>query len=344
MFRLPRISLLAVAVFARRTLARHRLSFQHFFPDVEVELHNIVANNCSNTFHLYKTEHITLYGQYCVKMFSCVMNAATEYTKANFASASVLLGLTPTVLATAGSTTPELVLLASRRPALAIAIVLGSPAVNALRAFDFSKSIMDFKRVDISPKLYESQTESRENTWASKSTSRRNLIVAVEWSFVLLALGNLAQLSFIINQNTIAIMSCDNSDMLVELWIGLSMVTHMFGTVTFFSRSSALYRNVRTLRYWLNSELSPCAFHEVVELEWRNENKRFIVASWLTSVFTLYHLAFGTLMFSSLFFVGTWPSFQSLIWQRSPSRNSMGRLYHRKISCFCSDMSNYRSL
>jgi hypothetical protein len=49
-------------------------------------------------------------------------------------------------------------------------------------------------------------------------------------------------------------------------------------------------------------------------------------------------------MFSSLFFVGTWPSFQWLIWQRSPSRNSMGRLYHRKISCFCSDMSNYRSL
>lgn len=57
---------------------RKRESFQHFFPDVEEELQNAIHLNCSGPFQLYKNEQIYLYGQHCVKTFSCVMQVATE--------------------------------------------------------------------------------------------------------------------------------------------------------------------------------------------------------------------------------------------------------------------------
>jgi len=239
-----------------------------------------------------------LYGQYCVKTFSCIMGVATEYTKANFGSAGVLLGLTPTILATIGSSTPELALLSSRRPALTLLIVLGSPAVNALRAFEFDKSIKDFQAGEGKEKNH------FPNLAASKK--QRLTCVFIEFFIALASVANLVQISLVINRNTIAIMSCDNSDMLVELWIGLALVTHGLGILTFFSKSPWTYRGVW---HWLNNELMPCISHEDGNIVWeREETKWFIGLSWFTSVFTILHLAFGTLMFSSLFFVGAYHS------------------------------------
>jgi hypothetical protein len=234
------------------------------------------------------------------------MQVATEYTKANFASASVLLGLTPTILATIGSTTPELAMLSSRRPVLTFFIVLGGPAVNALRALDYNKSILEFKQTE---RALDQMAFS-----ALKSSKRlQRLVVAIELFFVLAAVANLAQLSFVINRNTIAIMSCDNSDMLVELWIGLAMVTHTFGVLTFFSRSPPLYfkphinarKRVYNPRRWLHSEFRPCAVHDEEKVIWGPENRWFVGLSWFITLFTILHLSFGTLMFSSLYFVGT---------------------------------------
>jgi hypothetical protein len=284
--------------------SRIRDSFQSFFPDVRDELIGIVANNCSTEFQQYKSEKITLYGHHCVKMFSCVMRATSEYTKSNFGSACVLLGLTPTVLATVGSSTPELAILSSNRPLLTFFIVLGSPAVNALRAFDFSKSVTDFRRFEKGLTTFPRLSES----W-----TRRWICVIVEYTFAILSVANLAHLSYIINRNTICIMSCDNSDMLVELWIGMALITHALGTATLFSRSRPLYRRIRDWRRWLKNEFSPCAAHKEEKIRWNKENVRFIVFSWLTTVFTICHLGFGTIMFSSLYFVG-----KTLILHASP--------------------------
>jgi len=62
-----------------RSLAyRKRESFQQFFPDVKEELQNAVNRNCSDAFRQYQNEKIYLYGQHCVKTFSCIMQVATE--------------------------------------------------------------------------------------------------------------------------------------------------------------------------------------------------------------------------------------------------------------------------
>src|SRR5277367_3914229 len=49
---------------------RPRNSFQNWFPDVEVELSGIVANNCSKEFQDCLDERIVQYGVHCVKTFN----------------------------------------------------------------------------------------------------------------------------------------------------------------------------------------------------------------------------------------------------------------------------------
>jgi hypothetical protein len=278
---------------------RARESFQHFFPDVEVELSNAVTNNCSDVLQEYLNEHVTFYGVYCVKMYSCIISNTTEYTKANMASAAVLLGLAPVILATLGSSTTELSLLSSQRPALAFLLVLGSPAMNPIRTFDYHDPIVDL----------------REKKWRwdfQKPSQIGNIIrVIVELFFALGSIANLADLCRIIALNTIAVMSCDFSDVLVELWIGLAIITHLSGIITFSMRSKMVYHGrteprstYRRIREWLRNEFSPCVTHTKHELKGEEENRWFIVWSFFTSVYTMVHLTTGILILSSLSFVG----------------------------------------
>lgn len=143
MFKLQIILLL---VFVDHALGwRNRRSFQHFFTDVEVEIESAVINNYSAIFEDYLNEHITLYGTQCVRMYSYIMANISNYAKDNMASAAVLLGLTPFILASLGSNATELALIASRRPILAILLVLGSPSINLIRTFDYPNPTKDLE-------------------------------------------------------------------------------------------------------------------------------------------------------------------------------------------------------
>lgn len=59
-----------------------------------------------------------------------MLSSVSETIKADMASASVLLGLMPTILASIGPTVAELSLLSLRRPFLTFLISLGSPGIN----------------------------------------------------------------------------------------------------------------------------------------------------------------------------------------------------------------------
>lgn len=273
---------------------RARESFRHFFPDVEVELSKAVTNNCSHVLQKYQNEHITLYGVYCVKTYSCIMNNVAEYTKANMASAAVLLGLTPTILTTLGSSTTELSLLSSHRPVLALLLVLGSPAINPIRTFDYHDPVAELQKKKW--RWYFSK-----NSQNSERSMTRNIIrVIVQLFFVIGSIANLVDLCRTIALKTISVMSCDFSDVVVELWIGLAIPAHLGGLITFTRRYKMAYPGA-----WLRYEFTPCATHTShgPKLE-PKENRAFIVWSFLTSVYTVVHLTAGTLIFSSLSFVG----------------------------------------
>jgi hypothetical protein len=59
------------------------------------------------------------------------------------ASAGVLLGLTPTILAAVGSSADETVMLfiLSKRPLLVVFLVGGSPAIFPMRSFEYQDPI-----------------------------------------------------------------------------------------------------------------------------------------------------------------------------------------------------------
>jgi hypothetical protein len=290
---------------AGTSLARGRLrdSYQHFFPDVRAEITEALTQNCSSLFNSYLQEDVILYGSYCVKTYSCIVENLDQYTQANMASSGVLLGLTPWLLSTLGSTTIEMSLLSSRRPLLAAMLVLGSPAMNPVRAF-----------VDYNP--IETQLSPGDKYLAPSKVSGTTCAFYILLEFVAAAasIANLATMSWTLARNTISTMSCDDSDILAELWIGLALFTHLFGIITFVSRAEIgvdceerdAKWNFRKARLWLGlvREFRLCVNQQPLQTTWGKENWKFFFWSWLAAFYTVAHLAFGTLVFSSLSFVG----------------------------------------
>lgn len=284
---------------------RQRTAFQHFFPDVRTELEQALAQNCSDLFHSYENEHVRVYGKFCVKTFSCVMQNIPEYTKANMASAAVLLGLAPWILSTLGSSTTEMSLLSSRRLILAALLVLSSPAMNPIKPFEYRNPIDEYLQ------------RQRGQMLPSIPTRQLNILyVVVELLIVFANLANLSTLCWDLARKTIPVMSCD-SDELSYLWVGLALITHILGIITFFTRARfPISEKRKGVRAWISRraalvhEFSTCARscnETKFELEWGDENWKFIISSWVAAIYTVAHLAFGTLVFSSLAFVGTSP-------------------------------------
>lgn len=287
------------------SLARGRLrdSYQHFFPDVEAEITEALTHNCSSLFKSYLQEEVILYGTYCVKTYSCILENIDQYTQANMAASAVLLGLTPWILGNLGSTTIEMSVLSSRRPLLAVMLVLGSPAMKQLRAFENYNPI-------------EKQLSLERGQWSPSQISgiRCTFYIILQFAAAAGSIVNLATMSWTLGRNTISTMSCDDSDTLVELWIGLALLTHLFGIITFFSRAEIeVDRKVRLRkrsfqkgRVWLGlvREFKLCVNQEPLRITWGEENWKFAFWSWLAAFYTVAHLAFGTLVFSSLSFVG----------------------------------------
>jgi hypothetical protein len=112
----------------------------------------------------------------------------SNYAKDNIASAAVLLGLTPFILASLGSNTTELALIASRRPILAILLVLGSPSINPIQTFDYPNPTEDLEEGE--SKLILSKIHDR------RPHSTSNIIqVVIELFLVIASVINLASLS-----------------------------------------------------------------------------------------------------------------------------------------------------
>lgn len=73
----------------------------------------------------------------CQKHASCILENVPEMRKASLATAGVVLGLLPTLLAVLSPSISELVLLSSQRPLLASILSLGAPGVLQRRIFEY---------------------------------------------------------------------------------------------------------------------------------------------------------------------------------------------------------------
>ncbi|KAI0470726.1 hypothetical protein GGR56DRAFT_143073 [Xylariaceae sp. FL0804] len=187
--------------------------FQEFYPQYGDKYKIFLETNCSQQFADYlagqpKEVGLTYYnwvrgaGHTSIliePVVNCLLEQASEYIKAASASAQVLLGFTPTLLSSLGSTTDELGLLAvvGGRPLLSLVLSLGSPSVFLARAFEFRDPAEILRP---RPGRYQLPTSSWAPAPAATSGGRHYCyygwaIAAVQYALALAAAANVVALS-----------------------------------------------------------------------------------------------------------------------------------------------------
>lgn len=211
--------------------------FQHWYW-YDDSIANIMHENCSseytnyvdhydNRWHLkfpiLKTQINDGAWVYMHPLVSCLMKHLDELSKANMATASVFLGLTPTILALAGSTLAETTFLATRRPPLAFLLATGSPSVSPLRTFSHE---------DV-PKMLERRGALGSHTLSSDNFALpKALTVIAEFTIAMAAIVNVLLVSYELGMKTILSFGTDVwFDPL--MWCLLTGLAHLWGCMVF---------------------------------------------------------------------------------------------------------------
>lgn len=283
--------------------------FQQWFPQFASDLETTLQDACSIEYQHYYLNEVGLYanienplgchansinplGCLASAVVDCMLSNTNESTKANFASAAVLLGVMPTTLGLLGSNTVETALLALRRPILALLLASGAPTVSPLRTFDYgkphkvlSKSFMHRPFPDL---------KSRPRSAAA--------ISLLEYVFAGIAVANLAHVCWQVSYLAVCGFTPETA-YLPLLWAFLAVVIHLFGAIT--NRFRISLKLIQGTPFEFMREFQLNAHLPRATLKFKRESYLFIILSWLTSIGSVLHIMFGTLVFSSVLFIST---------------------------------------
>ncbi|KAF1989772.1 hypothetical protein K402DRAFT_390748 [Aulographum hederae CBS 113979] len=186
----------------KSTSAFPRTKFQQWFPQYAHHWRAAITGPCRQQFSNYMHNNQTLCKSPCACAADCILANTSGSIRSNFASAQVLLGLVPVVLAVTGPTVAEMALLSTYRPLLAFLLAVGEPAVNVLRAFEGADVRAPFKK----PRSAFSRAWTE---WLSnQSASVRALFGTVTYVVALAAIANNIRNSVVTDMRTIAGWRC----------------------------------------------------------------------------------------------------------------------------------------
>lgn len=143
----------------------------------------------------------------CKGMATCLSEHIDDNDKADMQSATVILGLMPTILSYVGPTVGEMALLSSRRPVLAMLLVLGAPAIFATRPFEFDNPRKSLKK------------DAGNFVFRKQSPFRETATVAAQYLLLSLAVTNCLLNSMQLGSSTILSWKCSGS---YYSWGGIS--------------------------------------------------------------------------------------------------------------------------
>ncbi|KAJ5623653.1 hypothetical protein N7490_012258 [Penicillium lividum] len=323
------LALLPAPVFARA-------QFQDWYAEYGFIFSRIIKEDCSSQYDYYKAGRVNntywldtvrwlgsgheVIEDLAVPLVNCMLNTCPEFIKSDMASANVLLGLAPSILAVLGSNVDETSLLAvvGKRPFLAITLAAGSPAVIPMRPLEYRDPLeaLKVRRDELPPKLYSYHLEA--------------LISIIEYVLVLAAIANVAELSLELGFNT-TLSFAPGYPYFIIAWSFFGPVAHSW---------AALGLNLRTRReddigsdkpWWgFLSQIWEIAGltsqkHVASTVDLSSELKRFFIGysqenpppkftvkqlniyTWIwdfiLAVMTSCHVILGTLVFSSMLFI-----------------------------------------
>ncbi|KIW66519.1 hypothetical protein PV04_05847 [Phialophora macrospora] len=275
--------------------------FKSWYGQFREVLAQILQQDCQEEYQIYLTkqapqDYLSLT---VTPVIDCILGHLNETRKSNIAAAAVLLGLLPTTLGGVGSTTVEVGLVALRRPFLAFLLAAGAPAVSPIRTFDY---------VDTKELLTKKPGTAKILPMGSTANT---LISAFEYVMAAAAVVNLAFVSYELCIQTVCSFAPENA-FLPALWAFLAIAVHFFGTWSVYLRTRIVLLEPNVNRSWIQqiwrricAEFTPSAAREVARLEIRDETYAYIFLSWFTSILTVLHIVYGTLVFSSILFIST---------------------------------------
>ena len=231
------------------------------------------------------------------EVVNCLLDNTTQTNLANQQAAAILLGLLPTVLGMAGSTTIEIGLLAFRRPLLAFLISMGSPCINPHRAFDYRNivhrlGVQSDPTVKVSPRL----------------TYYPALFVsALQYLCVCGSIANVGLITYDLSIKTVTTVAL-SATFLPALWVSTAVAIVFLGVVALILRVGLENKSGLPKQSWARKVLGEFVLEsrkEHCRLFLKRETSTSIILSWMVATFIIAHLAYATLLLSSLLFIGT---------------------------------------
>ena len=277
--------------------------FQNWYQEFAFIFETILHQNCTKEYDMYLTgkKHINGFdrltggdptNQLAQPVVNCILSSTSEFIKSAMASAQVLLGLTPTMLAVLGPSTEEtsVLFVVGRRPFLALCLAAGSPAVFPMRSFDGQDPLNILK--ERQGRLRPPQIQG----------IHENVIMIVQYAVTIGAITNIAMVS---KQLGVSVISnfAPHSTYLVLLWAFLILLLHCSGSFALMCRVRVISEGDDTGLSWLRRQFVPVNDRYRVRVQLIPENYWFVFFSWFTTILTICHVIYGTLVFSSLLFI-----------------------------------------
>lgn len=283
---------------------RSSKQFQDWYPEYAQIFTRIRDDNCSTEFQNYlegksdisikelKSQGGSEHSRFVHPVILCILDNTNEYIKAALSSAQVILGLTPTILAIMGPSSEEFGVLSviGARPILAFLLAIGAPAVFSSRAYEMVKP-QDILRRRQDAFLPHNSTHN----WGRKA------LVFFEYLAVLTALANVGVVSYELGIRTANPIS-GNFVFFPAVWVAMALPIHLvsIGLVRLNAKRKSKYSDSRG--FWARELcLSEQPKFKAV---YRKETKFFVAGSWTHSTFIVLQLVYGTIVFSSMQFIG----------------------------------------
>jgi hypothetical protein len=246
------------------------------------------------------------------QLVDCMLDHTPEIVKARMASAQVLLGLVPSLLAFIGPHPLHtgVVAFVGKRYLLAFLLALGAPTLSpALISGDQIRHMVlsrGSERINSAAWLERSIFLTGSRRGETGTGYRGRILAFVGWVIIhivaLVSIGNIAELSYRIGSRTVFTFQLADG-WLIFLWAFIGLFMHMVGALSIFLR----VKNIRPAAESAGSE-NPSEERlngpSRIRIQVLSSTILSAMLAWFTAIATVMHVFFGTLLFSSILFVG----------------------------------------
>ncbi|KAF3223142.1 hypothetical protein TWF106_002919 [Orbilia oligospora] len=310
---------------------RTPLKFRNFYSDFKARLEDISTTVCNLSLSAYDgdraaRETLGPVRNYCWTHANCILATLDERTKASFAGTTILLGLAPTTLSVLGPSVAEMALLSIHRPFITLLVSLGAPAVFPGRFLQWEDPLRANE-----PAVGAFLVRPLRSPW-------KWIILFLQYGFAAGAVTNVFHAAWRIGTRSIISWACPTNYWPV-MWVLMSLLIHFCAILslrTAITKKTEFGqpRNVEVElpqsvdengqpikeRSFPGSWILLSEFTLSANSEWQVSDLYNIhlgpfpvMLQYLGAFLSVLYLVFGTLIFSSLLFIGLSEAFQLIM-------------------------------